>query len=102
MGRGVIKPHSALPKGEECLTGWVFAWLLEVGWCVARLCLVYKNQRGTKKERLFSIQSGRFFAMKKAFPCIKEVPSSIRKDYLKLVSDKGSIPTLRHSNQWSK
>jgi hypothetical protein len=55
MGGGEIKLHSALPKREECLTGWVFAWLLEVGWCVVRLCLVYKNQRGRKKERLFSI-----------------------------------------------
>ena len=83
MGRGVIKPHSALPKREEYLTGWVFAWLLEVGWCVVRLCLVYKNQRGTKKERLFSIQRGRFLVMKKAFPCIKEVPSSIRECVLR-------------------
>lgn len=102
MGGGETKLHSALPKREECLTGWVFVWLLEVGWCVVRLCLVYKNQRGRKKERLFSIPRGRFLVMKKAFPCIKEVPSSIRKDYLKVVSDKGAIPTLRHSNQWSK
>ena len=83
MGGGEIKPHSALPKGEEILMGWVFAWLLEVGWCVARLCLVYKNQRGRKKERLFSIPRGRFLAMKKAFPCIKEVPSSIRECVLR-------------------
>ena len=67
MERGVIKPNSALPKREEYLTGWVFAWLLKVGWCVARLCLVYKNQRGGKKKRLFSIQRGRFLAMKRAF-----------------------------------
>lgn len=83
MERGVIKPHSALPKREEYLTGWVFVWLLKVGWCVARLCLVYKNQRGRKKERLFSIPRGRFLAIKKAFPCIKEVPSSIRECVLK-------------------
>lgn len=83
MGGGEIKLHSALPKGLEYLTGWVFAWLLEVGWCVARLCLVYKNQRGRKKERLFSIPRGRFLTMKKAFPCIKEVPSSIRECVLK-------------------
>ena len=83
MERGVIKPHSALPKREEYLTGWVFVWLLKVGWCVARLCLVYKNQRGRKKERLFSIPRGRFLAMKKAFPCIKEVPSSIRECVLR-------------------
>ena len=83
MERGVIKPNSALPKREEYLTGWVFAWLLEVGWCVARLCLVYKNQRGRKKERLFSITRGRFLTMKKAFPCIKEVASSIRECVLK-------------------
>ena len=83
MERGVIKPNSALPKREEYLTGWVFAWLLEVGWCVARLCLVYKDQRGRKKERLFSSPRGRFLTMKKALPCIKEVPSSIRECVLK-------------------
>ena len=72
MGRGEIKPYSASPKGVECLTGYVFAWLLEAGWYVARQCLVYKNQRGRKKERLFSIRRGRFLAMKRAFLYIKE------------------------------
>lgn len=31
MGRGVIKLYSALPNGEEYLTGYVFAWLLGAG-----------------------------------------------------------------------
>ena len=65
MERGVIKPHSALPKGEEYLTGWVFAWLLEVSWCVARLCLVYKNQRGTKEGKAL-------LHSKRAFPYYDE------------------------------
>jgi len=55
MGGGEIKLHSALPKGEEYLTGWVFAWLLEVGWCVVRLCLISWSSRTKNKGTPFSI-----------------------------------------------
>ena len=72
MGRGEIKPHSASPKEVECLTGYVFAWLLGAGWYVARQCLISWSSRTKKKGTPFSIRRGRFLAMKRAFLYIKE------------------------------